>query len=421
MWKKHPIAHFVLGLALTVFLGLALVVAIPFGYDFWADSQQPPVLTEGSVSSKPISQPRTGMGRFVVRTATNQEYPFEIGPRLLDGVKPGDKLKIYHSPRFFHVYSIQSATTGMTLVQDFYDPNELYQQWQAPIIWLVVGIGLGCVGTLIYSLIALGDWFVPVRRIRGALVARVEQADNSAAGYALVLRSGGKPGARRETCRFQVNQTNFLATDQADYLELDYTPVFKYVRRLRILSAGDFESGELPAFDESGAIGIRYLPGWHFKTSLGIELISAIFLFCSAGFALINWLPIGFNGNPGPQLYERFILLVLALSAFVIAFLPMSSFLRKLHDLKAPKRVTVGPVLSKWRVTGGNNDTRRQIVVADGGLQAGSEGVRKFDVTGLLFDELKVGDIVEIEHSPRLRYIFRLEVTGHQEFLKASN
>jgi len=97
----------------------------------------------------------------------------------------------------------------------------------------------------------------------------------------------------------------------------------------------------------------------------------------------------------------------------------MSSFLRKLGDLRAPKKLTIGPVLSKWRVTGVTNDMRRQIVVADGGLQAGGEGVRKFDINSFLYDEIRVGDIVEIEHSPRLRYIFRLEVTGHQELPKS--
>ncbi len=49
-------------------------------------------------------------------------------------------------------------------------------------------------------------------------------------------------------------------------------------------------------------------------------------------------------------------------------------------------------------------------------MEAGGGGVRKFEVNNLIFDELRIGDIVEIEHSLHLRFIYRLRLKGHQEF-----
>jgi hypothetical protein len=421
MWKKHPIAHFIFGFALAIFLGLTLLMAIPFSYDFWADSQSAPVTTEGRLVNRHTSQLRNGTASFELRTEAGLLRRFEVIPRVVEAIPPGAWLKVLHSPRTYHVYAVQLSNGN--LIQDRFDSQALFQSWQAPAVWLVGVIALSCLGVLTYSLVALLDWLIPTRRVKGALVARVEQADNSAAGYALVLRANHRRKGYlfRETCRLQVDQQNFLATDQADYVEVDYTPVFKYVRRLQVLIAEDFPPGEAPPLEEGGASRIRYRPGWQFKTFLYADCISALLLLGFAGFILLMWLPTWFEPNGEPQLYERYVLPTLGIVALLFSSFLGGNFLRKLRDLRAPKRLTVGPVLSKWRVTGVTNDTRRQIVVANGGLQAGSEGVRKFDVNGELFDELKVGDIVEIEHSPRLRYIFRLEVTGHQEVLKLSS
>jgi hypothetical protein len=112
---------------------------------------------------------------------------------------------------------------------------------------------------------------------------------------------------------------------------------------------------------------------------------------------------------------QWFLLLVITMLSLTMASYLFLRFRRKQQDIKGPKRLTVGPVLSKWRVTGTSNDNRRLIVVADGGLSAGEQGVRKFDLSPALYDRLQVGDIVEIEHTPRLRFICRLEVKGHQE------
>jgi len=64
-------------------------------------------------------------------------------------------------------------------------------------------------------------------------------------------------------------------------------------------------------------------------------------------------------------------------------------------------------------------ENRDSAIEADGGLAAGEQAVRKFDLSPALFDQLRVGDIVEIEHTPRLRYICRLEVKGHQELSRS--
>jgi len=413
-------------MVLALFLGLGLVLAIPLGSDFWADSQATPLTTEGRVTRVYTPHLRSSLGAFDLRTEANhQAYRFEISPRLLDAITSGASLKVTHSPNMLHVYSIEFKSSSSKLYQDRFDPGRAYQQWQSPIVWLVAGMIVGSLGALAYSLLALSDWLRTARRVRGALVARIEQADNSAAGFALVLRTAARPKKRqREPSRFRVSQPDFLLTDQADYIELEYSPVFKYVRKLKVLRAEDFPPGEAPALQEGGVNRLRYRPGWYLRMLLFTDFIFAAFLFAFASLVFITRLSQWFDSGLESQLYERYILPglalgALALGAFVIALFLMSSFLRKLGDLRAPKKLTIGPVLSKWRVTGVTNDMRRQIVVADGGLQAGGEGVRKFDINSFLYDEIRVGDIVEIEHSPRLRYIFRLEVTGHQELPKS--
>ena len=107
----------------------------------------------------------------------------------------------------------------------------------------------------------------------------------------------------------------------------------------------------------------------------------------------------------------------MAMLALIIAVFLIKSFWLKWRDVHRPKKLTEGPVLSKWRVNGVSNENRRQIVVADGGLTGGSEAVHKFDISAQIFDELTVGDVVKIEHTPRLRFILRLEITGHQELM----
>ncbi len=415
MWKKHPIIHFAASLAITLGLGLLLGLSIPLGSDFWADRQSQPVTIEGVIFYKMHAQFRNTLAGFDVRSDNGQTYHFEVAPRLLAEFSLGEKVKVNHSPHSLHVYDVRTEDSGF--IQDGFDANAAFQQWQTPLIWLLILAAVVAVAALIYGLLCLFDWLQPVRVVRGVLIARVEQADNSAAGYALVLRTGSKAKSqrRRETSRFQVSQNSFLKTDQVDYLELEYTPIFKYVRRLRILTAADFPPDAVPSLAEGGPNNLRYHPGWQFKTFLFADFSCAVLLYALSGFILLTRLPIWFGSGLDARLYERYILPALAFGALIIALFLSNSFLRKLRDLRSPKKLTIGPVLSKWRVTGVNNDARRQIVVADGGLQAGSAGVRKFDINDFLYDEIKVGDIVEIEHSPRLRYIFRLEVTGHQE------
>jgi hypothetical protein len=421
MWKRHPVIHFVIGLALTLFLGSTLILSIPVAEDFWIDRNTPPVATEGQVINVYAPQLRSATGGFEIRTAQDETFRYDLAPRLLQEVKRDDRLRVYHSPQAEHVYYFEFVNAPEKKVyQDYFARDALYQQWQMPLVVLLVGLLVSSLGALGYSVLALADWLVPARRVRGTLVARIEQADNSAAGYVLMVRTASqtRKGQHRETCRFQVGQTDFLATDQADYLELEYTPIFKYVRRLHLLTAEDFSSAEMAALQEGGPGRLLYQPGWHFRIFLYADILSALLLFSFATTVFLTRYRLWFEENIETQLYDRYILPALAIGAFLVAVYMLSRFLRKLRDLRAPKTRTRGPVLSKWRVTGVTNDLRRQIVVADGGLEAGSAGVRKFEVNGLLFDELKVGDLVEIEHSPRLRYIFRLEVTGHQKLSK---
>jgi hypothetical protein len=423
MWKKHPLTRFIFGFSLALILGLGLGVAYIIGEDYWSDGSNPPVVVEGKIANKsPRSYPRNNNGSFdLIESNTGSLIShFELRAEMIRQIQNGQNVLISMSPHIHHIYSLNVENLG-ELVQDEWVEGALFQEYQAPAFWTMACIIILMVFILIYALVKLADWLLPPYRKRGIVVARIEQADFNAAGYGLLLRSLPVPKARKNL-RFELNEMDFLSTDGVDFVEVCYTPLFQFVREVKILRRDDFELEQLLMLEreQRKAIHLRYLPGWQQKLALLSDGIIATALFSGGTLCLFNsipgWLDSNFS-NYGATA-ERFLLPGTAIFLFCMGLLFSVNFLRKLKDLKAPKKITTGPVLSKWRVNGGTNDTRRQIVVADGGLESGSDGVRKFEISNFLFDELQVGDVVEIEHTPRLRFIVRLEVKGHQELLR---
>jgi hypothetical protein len=423
MWKKHPLTRFLFGTSLALLFSLGLLLSGIIGSEYWADGSARPIILEGTVANKSLrAYPRNNGGTFDLSTEnppllyTRLEVHYDIFRQL----KNGQQLQITTSPGGFHIYAIKIEGVG-EYVQDEWQEGALYQDYQAPVFWTLIGIATVTLVGFIYGILGLLDWLLPPRHKRGIIVARMEQGDYNSADYGMLLRVWPAVDSQRNQ-RFELNQSDFFKSDGADFAEVSYTPFFRFVRQVKPLNRSDFPPGQLPELELEATrkLRLRYLPNWRNKIMLFSDGLIALFLYLCVLFCLVNSVPGWFesNNNFAGFTAERYLLPGAAIFLFCLGLLFTINFMRKLRDLKAPKRVTVGPVLSKWRVNGGTNDSRRQIVVADGGLQGGSESVRKFDISSYLFDELQVGDVVEIEHTPRLRYILRLEVKGHQELLR---
>ncbi len=425
MWKKHPLTRFLFGTSLALIFSLGLLLAVMIGADYWAEGKTQPIEISGKIINKsPKAQMPNGSGSFDLET-TDPPLIYsrlEVEPRVFRLLSNELEVVVSLSPVSHHVYGIKSAN-GEIIKRNEWDAGELYQDYQAAVYWSLVGVGVTTALAFIYGMLGLVDWLIKPRLVRGVIVSRIEQADFSAAGYGMLLRQAPLSGNRKSR-RFQLNEADFLATDGADYAEVKFTPIFRYVRRVRTLTAADFPPAEVPSLEggDGQTVRLRYLTPWRRKLLVFSDGIVAFCLFTLTLFFLANslpgWLEYGMSGTVASLSTERYLFPALAIFCFSLGLLFGANFLRKLRDLRAPKKLTIGPVLSKWRVNGGTNDTRRQIVVADGGLQGGSDSIRKFDISNFLFEELRVGDIVEIEHTPRLRYIFRLEVKGHQELAR---
>jgi hypothetical protein len=420
MWRKHPLARLIFGLIVTLVAFGTVSFGLIWGADFWQDGFVPPHQMEGMVKITNRPAASTLPGRFNLTTPDGQTTEFELKSNLvlrlsqqLQKTGLDQTVLVTFSPNLHNIYTVRLG--DMTLTQDVYEPDFPLQRWQILPALLLVGLSLGGLAAIIYTLLALSDWLSVSRKISGSLVARIEKNDIRSDGFLIQVR----PGPDRRTGRFaqfELSEEDFLATDGADYVEVTFSRFFRYVRDLRVLQLADLSAEQKAALAEFTADtpGLSYAPNWRMRTFLYSDALLGLIFSTVALVIAFNYLPEGFwPARMDPS--QWFLLLIIALLSMAMASYMFLRFRRKQQDVRGPKRLTIGPVLSKWRVTGTSNDNRRLIVVADGGLTAGEQAVRKFDLSPALYDRLQVGDIVEIEHTPRLRFICRLEVKGHQE------
>ncbi len=419
MWRKHPLARLIFGLIVALVAFSTVSFGLFWGADFWKDGALPPRQLEGIVKITDHPAASTLPGRFNLTTPDGQSIDFELKSSLINHL--GQLLKDDHnqiaqvsfSPHFHNVYNLRLG--GESLVQDTFETEFPLQHWQIIPALLLAGMFLGGLATLAYIFLALYDWLAASRLISGNLVARIEKSDLRSDGFLIQVRpwSGWK---RDRFAQFELSEGDFLATDSADYVEVTYSPFFRYVHNLRVLQPADLspeQQAVLAEFNANGC-GLSYAPNWRVRLFLYSDAILGLVFFAVALVIALNYLPEAFWPRR-MEISQWFLLLIVSLVSMSIGAYMLLRFRRKQQDVRGPKRLTVGPVLSKWRVTGTSNDNRRLIVVADGGLAADPQAVRKFDLSPALYDRLRVGDIVEIEHTPRLRFICRLEVKGHQE------
>lgn len=420
MWRKHPLARTIFGLIVTlVALGTA-IFGLFWGSDFWQDGFVPPVQREGTVKITGRPAASTLPGHFTLTTPDGQTTEFELKSNLV--MKMGQQLQrggadqsalVTFSPSLHNVYTVRLG--DLVLTQDTYEQNFPLQRWQLLPAFILAGLALGGFVGIIYTLLAFSDWLAASRIISGNLVARIEKNDIRSDGFLIQVRPW-KDRRNGRFAQFELSEDDFLATDGADYVEVKYSRFFKYVRQLRVLQPADLTGEQRAALADYTAesAGLSYAPSWRMRTFLYSDAALGLVFAVVALVIGVNYLPEGFwPARMDPS--QWFLLLIVALLSVGMATYMFLRFRRKQKDVRGPKRLTVGPVLSKWRVTGTSNDNRRLIVVADGGLTAGEQAVRKFDLSPALYDRLQVGDIVEIEHTPKLRFICRLEVKGHQE------
>jgi hypothetical protein len=419
MWRKHPLARLIFGLIVALVAFGTVGFGLLWGADFWKDGTLPPRQLEGIARILERPAASTLPGRFNLTTLDGQSIDFELKSGLLSRlgqllrVAPEQSVLVNFSPHFHNVYYLRLGS--VTLTQDTFEEGLLLQHWQLIPAVLLAGMFLAGLASLVYILVALYDWLATPRRVSGNLVARIERSDFRADGFLIQVRpwTDWKKG---RFAQFELSQEGFLDTDGADYVEVTYSPVFRFVHRLRVLQPADLspqQQAALALFNTEGS-GLSYAPSWRMRIFLYSDAVLGLFFLAVASYIALTFLPSAFQ-SPRMELSQWFILLLAGLVSVSIGVYMLLRFRRKQQDVRGPKRLTVGPVLSKWRVTGTSNDNRRLIVVADGGLNAGEQAVRKFDLSPALYDRLRVGDIVEIEHTPRLRFICRLEVKGHQE------
>jgi hypothetical protein len=419
MWRKHPLARLIFGLVVALVAFGTVCFGLFWGADFWKDGVLPPRQLEGIVKITETPAASTLPGRFNLVTPDGQSFDFEIKASLIYRLNQALKTDsnqtalVSFSPNFHNVYNLRLG--NLNLVQDTFETEFPLQHWQIIPALLLVGMCLGGLASLVYILLAFYDWLAAARRVSGNLVARIEKSDLRSDGFLIQVRpwAGWKKG---HFAQFELSEDDFLATDGADYVEVTYSPFFRFVRQLRVLQPADLspeQQAALAEFNAEGS-GLSYAPNWRMRLFLYSDAILGVIFFTVALVIAINLLPEAF-WPPHTEISQWFLLLIVSLVSLAIGTYMLLRFRRKQQDVRGPKRLTVGPVLSKWRVTGTSNDNRRLIVVADGGLSGGEQAVRKFDLSPALYDRLRVGDIVEIEHTPRLRFICRLEVKGHQE------
>lgn len=394
---------------------LVIWAALALGADYWNDGQQAPVETAGTAQVRSRASMATYPALLQLTLPSGQIMNFELNNILARELNSylrqlqTNQVVIEHSPQFKSVYTIRAGERQFT--NYLFKPGLLYQDWQRTSVYLLLGVGLIGLAGLIFSLLALLDWRLKPRQLLGALISRVERTEGTSGEYRIIVRSS-TPGL---VFQFELNEADFLATDGADFVEIVYAPLFKYVWQLRPVSLSQLP-GELGVI-LAGLAGqknrLSYAPRWRLQTFLYSDIFFAVVLF-----TLTLGLLLSYTGNWSNLSadFSQWSLIPMFVTIFgVIAFYLLLRFRSKWRDMRAPKRLISGPVLSKWRVASNGPSNRHLIVVANGGLQAGEQAVCKFDLHPVVFDQLRVGDIIEIEHTPNLRFICRLEVTGHQE------
>ena len=416
MWRKHPLVRAGLGLGLAVVAALTVGAALLLGRGFWQDGHQAPRRLEGRVTSySHNSQTGPLPGRFHFVGPANEGLDFELSDPVLDllqAADPATPVRVVFSPNSNNLYSMQVGS--QIYVQNQYEPNQFFQSWQLSALMFVGLAGLvGLVG-LVYSGLNLFDWLWRPATTRGMLVARVEHTELKAESFSLLVSPFGVESSGRQR-QFDLDRATFLTTDGADFVVVRHTRLFRYVRGVQPLAAADLPLDLREGLEVDAARQrLRYVCGWRRWVFLYSDPAVGVLLTALAGLALVA---CSLFAPDAPQVESARYSLVATLGLLLLtsAVYVLIRFRRKLLDIKSPRQLSVGPVLSKWRVTGTSQDNRRLIVVADGGLTAGKEGVRRFDISPTLYDQLQVGDIVEIEHTSRLHFICRLEVKGHQE------
>ncbi len=420
MWRKHPLIRVGWGLGLGLLALTVFILAFSLWANFWQDGQQSPRLLDGQITSYSHhlqAGPVPGHFHFVGTTGEEHDFDLRDGVfELLQKSEPGSLIPatLNFSPHFYNLYSVQIGDQLAVLNQ--YQPGKLFQNWQLPAVLFLILVGLtGLIG-LVYAGLSLADWFLPVQTVQGTLVARIERSELSLESFSVLVspfvsrRSG-------QQVQFELNRAAFLATDGADFVSVSCTRLFRFVRQIQPIPDAALPPGVYPRLAPEH-LRLRYNCGWRLWVFLYLDPVLGLLLLFLAILTLVS----GSAFSPDPQQLDsaRYSMLVtLGVLFFSAAVFLLLRFRRKLQDIKSPRQLAVGPVLSKWRVTQTSQDNRRLIVMADGGIGAGQEAVRRFDVSPALYDQLQVGDIVEIEHTRRLRFICRLEVKGHQELTVA--
>lgn len=422
MWKRHPLIRFAIAIALAVLIVVAVLAMGLLDSRLWADAKAAPLQIQGVITkiTPPSSVDDNQLGFDV--SDGSQIVHFEASPYLVARLDSNEKVKIDYSPNLHHIYWLQALTAdgknGQFYGLDDFNPNLPFQTFQiVPFLTLLIAFAIAAIA-LGYGIASLLDWLMKPRLTKGTVLVRVEQADFNA-GFAMLVRPFDD---KKRSYRFVLTQEDFLKADSSEFVEVQHTPIFRFVRAVRPLALDEVPSLEMETERSrlpNEAALLHSLSRWQYLRFVYTDLIATLALF---GFPLIvviscwsTWFePVGRYG----ELYQRVLLPMLALMSLIVGCFVAFNFIRKWRDVRLPARLTEGPVLSKWRVNGVSNENRRQIVVADGGLEAGGAAVRKFDIPVNIFDELQVGDIVKIAHTPNLRYILRLEVTGHQELVR---
>jgi len=415
MWKRHPLIRFAIALSVAVLIVATLFLTGLLDPRLWVDAQAKPHQLSGTLQNlKPATYARPG--RFELVGADFRLQSFEINGYIsTNALHEGQQIEVSFSPNLKHVYAVQILSEdNVVFEQDKFEPGAPFQPFQTSAVVALFLMSLLLLGVASYALLALTDWLIKPRQLLGAVQARLEQNEFNV-GRGLVVRP---LLPNRKSQRFWLNQSHFLQTAGAEFVQVAHTPLFNYVKQVQVVAATNLPlslRSSQPSGPFTQSALLHYLSRWQFAFFLYADLVGAIVLFCVPVIVVIAVLPLWFEPPTSHYRLYGILLPSMAMLALVMAVFLFINFGRKWRDVQRPKKLTEGPVLSKWRVNGVSNENRRQIVVADGGLAGGSEAVHKFDISVQIFDELTVGDVVKIEHTPRLRFILRLEITGHQD------
>jgi hypothetical protein len=420
MWKRHPLTHSALALFIIIVALTGIGITGAFDASFWEDTHATPRLAQGTIEHLRAATYSTSGHFDLVSSQCN--CTFEANILVTRGLNEGQKVEVSYSPNLLHLYQVQiledKITPSLILTQDFFAPGALFQSFQTINLFVFLFLLIIAITSSIYAILALLDWFLNPKNSSGIVIVRPELAEyeSTSMGSGLIVRPFGD---KRKSLHFYVSQANLRKIEAAQLVAVTHTPIFNYVKQIRTIQPIevplDFYPLD-PAELERYARPLHNLSRWQLLLFVGSDLAGGIALLslplAIAAVTFSHWTDEAVTSHYQLVLLPSVGTVMLCLSGFMLL-----NFLRKWQDMRRPKKLTEGPVLSKWRINGESNENRRQIVVADGGLDNDSAAVRKFDISAQIFDELKVGDVVKIEHTPRFRFILCLEVVGYQELI----